>query len=87
MTITEPEGIFHKYIFFALIIVLSVWNPFPGRLKVLKDGKFVLDFYGRIKSWSITKKELARRRAAGEEETQCYKVSSRGSVEMSGKTG
>lgn len=86
MTIKEPGGKFIKIFYFALIMVLGVWNPFPGRLKILRNGKYVLDFYGKIKSASITKKELARRLNAGEEERKCYTVYSRGSVEMSGKT-
>lgn len=69
-----------------IYLIFSVFNPFPRRIKVVKDGKYILDIRGRWLSNKIQKQELARRKLAGEEERQCFKISSKGSVEMSGST-
>lgn len=84
MIITKPEK-GSRFFYSISVILVSVWNPFPRHLKVVRDGRYVNDIHGRIKSWRITKKELARRRTAGEEEKQCFTICTRGSVEMSGK--
>lgn len=67
-----------------IVLLASIWNPFPRRVKVMRDGKYVLDIWGRVYSRKIQKSELARRKLAGEEERQCFKISSKGSVEMYG---
>lgn len=69
-----------------LTILVSIWNPFPRRIKVVKGDRYILDTWGRMKSRRITQKELARRRANGEEERQCFTISARGSVVLTGKT-
>ena len=69
-----------------IFLIFSIWNPFPRRMKIMKDGKYVLDIRGRWLSNKIQKQELARRKLAGEEERQCFKIYSKGSVEMSGST-
>ncbi len=74
-------GIFRGIFFF----LMRVWNPLPRRIKIVRDGKYVLDVRGRWISNKIQKRELARRRMAGEEEKKCFKVYPAGSIEMSGK--
>jgi hypothetical protein len=66
--------------------LFSIFNPFPRRFKIMRNGKYVLDIRGRWLSNKIQKQELARRKLAGEEERQCFKIYSKGSVEMSGST-
>ena len=67
-----------------ICVIFSIFNPFPRRLKIMKNGKYVRDIRGRMISNKIQKQELARRKVAGEEERQCFKISSKGSVEMFG---
>jgi len=69
-----------------IVFILSIWNPFPQRVKIMTEGRYVLDIRGRIISNKIQKSELARRKLAGEEERQCFKISPKGSVEMFGST-
>ena len=69
-----------------LCIVLAVFNPFPRRIKIVKDGKYVLDIIGRRKSKRVEQQELARRREQKEDERQCFTISAKGLVEMSGKS-
>lgn len=78
MTLSNPNWL--------IVLLVSIWNPFPRHIKVVKDGKYVLDIRGRVISNRIQKSEIARRKLAGEEERQCFKISSEGSVEMSGST-
>lgn len=78
MTLYEPNRLW--------LILFSIFNPFPKRIKVIRQGKYVLDLRGWWISRRVQKLELARRQLAGEEERQCFMISPKGSVEVSGST-
>jgi len=86
MTLYEPKKTFWRILYLILIGLLRIWNPCPRRLKAVRDGNYVLDIRGRRLSNKIQKRELVRRKLAGEEERQCFRISQKGSVVMSGST-
>lgn len=69
------------------LMVAYIRNPLPGRPKVQRNGRYVLDVRGRIKSWFITRRELKRRILAGEEEQKCFRIGLKGETDFYGKTG
>lgn len=83
MIIEYDDSRKHK-IMFGL---LSILNPLPKRLKLRKDGGYLQDWFGRRRSERVTRAELARRKLDKEETRQCFKITSRGSVDMRGSTG
>ena len=78
MIINESKS----FAYFTIYCIVYIFNPFPKRIKVKKDGKYVLDILGRIRSKLIGQREIARRINNGEEVVKCFKVNLEGQFDM-----
>ena len=87
MTINEPKRIFMRLLYWGLCIIVGIWNPFPRKLKVVKKERYILDIRSRMQSKRCSRMETMRRKQEGEEVRQCFKILSKGSVDMGGSTG
>lgn len=76
--------IIFKYPFY---ILLSIWNPFRRHIKPRwPNGKPVLDIRSRRISNRLKEVEINRRIQNKEEINQCFRIRSRSSLNMSGKS-
>jgi len=68
-------------------LLLSIYNPFPKKWKARwNDGTEVLDLRSRFINKKRTRTELNRRKQNGEETTKCFKITTKSSLDFSGKS-
>ena len=87
MIVNEPKKVFILPLYWGLCIIVWIWNPFSRRLKVVRAERYILDVRSRRQSKRCSKIETMRRKCEGEEVRQCFKILSKGSVDMGGSTG
>jgi len=72
---------------YPIFLLLSIWNPFPRKWKPRwPDGRPVLDIRSRRIDREKTEAEIKRRLENGEELRQCFKIKSKSSLSLSGKS-
>lgn len=68
-------------------VLLSIWNPFPKKWKLRwGNGKPVLDIRQRKINKQLTEAEIERRLKNKEGLNKCYRIKSRSSLDLSGKS-
>lgn len=80
-------GLAERVVRLVLIGIAATWNPWPKKLKVMKNRKYVLDIRARRIDRLFQQREINRRKEAGEEERQWHKIGLKGQADFSGKTG
>lgn len=71
-----------SFSYLIVYCIVYIFNPFPKRLKVIKDGKYVLDFLSRQRSKINGQREITRRKLNGEEVVKCFKINLEGQFDM-----
>ena len=71
-----------SFSYLIVYCIVYIFNPFSKRIKVIKDGKYVLDFLSRQRSKINGRREIARRKLNGEEVVKCFKVNLEGQFDM-----